>query len=79
MLPVGGTYLQSKVLDIVLVLMWGIQGASDVGDVEGLSCKVMQTKHHINLHNCRLSCLQPNLDDKQRHRLTGEPFVKLVP
>lgn len=43
------SYLKREVLHIVLECLRGVYGPCDMGDVEGFSCKVVKTKHYVDL------------------------------
>lgn len=43
-------YFECEVLHIVLKRLWGVDGSGNVGDVESFSCRVVKTKHYVDLH-----------------------------
>ncbi len=63
-------HLQSEVLDIVLEGLGGINRPSDMGDVEGASCRVVKTKNNIHLRNNVMDDVQSSNKPAARHKAT---------
>lgn len=74
------SYLKREVLHVIVKCLGGVYGPCNMGDVEGFSCRVVKTKHYVDLH------IDFNIDHVRAQAValaskprTGPPTVNLAP
>lgn len=74
------SYLKREVLHVVVKGLGGVYGPCNMGDVEGFSCRVVKTKHYVDLHiDFNIDNIRAQAVAFASKRLTGAPTVNLAP